>query len=238
MLTRMLSAAGLIVRIAEYKASLAGLAAGRSAFAVLGSLIAGLVALGGLATLSGAGYIALEAFVGGTTALAVIGGILLLVATVILIIANRRGSRGGASLPEKDARKNVAKDEEMLRSMLGMNKDEPKNDGVRAAPRTPPTPEFDFGVMLNNPKLLMAAGIAMLGLLGPGRMFRTVRLATAIGSIAALANRVMKEQRETRGRETQSRESQVREDQGRDDQGRDDQGRKDQGRADDGSRRG
>lgn len=218
MLTRMLSAVGLIVRIAEYKASLAGLAAGRSAFAVSGSLIAGLVALGGLATLSGAAYIALEAFVGDTIALAAIGGLLLLVATVIWAVANRRGSRGGASLPEKEARKNVAKDEAMLRSMLGLNDDEPRNDGARPRPRTPPSPEFDIGVMLENPKLLMAAGIAMIGLLGPGRMFRTLRLATAIGSIAALANRVMKEQRETQGRETQGRER--------------------QGRADDGSHRG
>jgi hypothetical protein len=47
--------------------------------------------------------------------------------------------------------------------------------------------------------VLMAAGFALLGLLGPGRLLRTIRIATALASATALANRAISEHQDKRG---------------------------------------
>lgn len=193
MFTRAFNVVGLIVRIAEAKASLLAFAARRSVVAMLGYFIAAIVALGGLAILLGAGYVALEAIVGVSIALTAVGVCLLLIASLIWIIANRREKGTGEPMTEDDVRKNVARDEDLLRSKLGMTNDEDKPNFERPGPRTRSSPQFDSFKSLDDPKVLMAAGFALLGLLGPGRLFRTVRIATALASIAALASRAITE---------------------------------------------
>ena len=199
MLTRAFNVIGLIVRIAEWKVHLLAFAARRSAIAMLGYLIAAVVAFGGVAILLGAGYVALEAIVGVSVALAVVGVFLLVVASVIWILANRRGRSTGQSITEHDAWENVARDEELLRSKLGMNNNETKPDSKRSEPRTRPSPQTDSDEGLDDPMVLVAAGFAMLGMLGPGRLFRTVRIATALASVTALANRALNEHRDKQG---------------------------------------
>lgn len=199
MLTRLFHVADLIVRIAEWKACLLGFAAKRSAIAMLGHLVAAIVALGGLAVLLGAGYVALEVIVGASIAMVLVGVFLLLSASLIWFIANQHGKSTGRAMTERDARKIAARDGELLRSMLGMTNDDPEPNSKRSRPRIQSSPESDAIKGLDNPKVAMAAGFALLGLLGPGRLFRTVRIATALASVAALANRAIIEHRDKQG---------------------------------------
>ncbi len=199
MLTRLFSIAGLIVRIAEWKASLLAFAARRSAIAMMGYLVAAIVALGGLAVLLGAAYVALEAVVGASLAMAAVGVFLLLAASLIWIVSYQRGKSKGQVMTEHDAWKNVARDEEMLRSLLGLTNDEDKPNFKRPGPSTQPSPQSNAMEGFDNPKVAMAAGFALLGLLGPGRLFKTVRIATALASVAALAHRAINEHAEKQG---------------------------------------
>jgi hypothetical protein len=166
---------------------------------MLGYSIAAIVALGGMAVLLGAGYVALETIVGVAVAMAAVGVFLLLIASGIWIIASRRGRSTGQSITEHDAWTNVARDEELLRSMLGMTNNNAKPDFTRPGPRIHLSPQSDAVSGFDDPKIVMAAAFAMLGLLGPGRLIRTVRTATALASVAALANRAVNEHRDKQG---------------------------------------
>lgn len=199
MLTRAFHVVGLIVRIAEWKVSLLAFAARRSAIAMLGYLIAAIVALGGMGVLLGAGYVALEPVVGVPLAMAAVGVCLLLAASTLWVIANRRGRSTGHSISEHDAWTNVARDEELLRSMLGMNNIAPKTGSVRPGPRIHPSPQSDSAYGFDDPKVVVAAAFAMLSLLGPFRILRVIRTATAVASVAALANRAINEHRDKEG---------------------------------------
>lgn len=192
MLTRAFNAAGLIVRIAEWKARLLAFGARRSAIALMGALFAAILALGGMAILLGAGYVALEAIVGVPTAMAIIGAFLLIVASIIWIIAQQKGANPHDGVTEIEARKQAARDEESLRAALGLTQQDGSSSGhatpgARMARPATPVPPLDA------PKVLMAAGFAALGLLGPVRLLRTVRIATTLASITALAKRAIDE---------------------------------------------
>ncbi len=199
MLKRVFNVAGLIVRIAEWKVCVLAASARRSAIALLGYFVAAIIAFGGLMALLGAGYVALEEVVGASLAMVAVGAVLLLIASAVWLIARGRGRGTGEDLSEHDARSRLVRDEEMLLRKLGMNTDEAKagtsGDERRVARAT--VPESVTGI--DNPKVILAAGFAMLGLLGPVRLLRTVRIATAVGSIAALANRAINEHRDKRG---------------------------------------
>ena len=199
MLTRAFHVIGLIVRIAEWKVSLLAFAARRSAITMLGYFIASIVALGGIAVLLGAGYVALEAVVGVPLAMTAVGVFLLIVASIIWIVASRRGRSTGQSITEHEAWNNVSRDEESLRTMLGMNTKEPKPDFARPGPRIHPSPQSDSAYGFDDPKVVVAAAFAMLSLLGPFRILRAVRTATAVASVAALANRAINEHRDKQG---------------------------------------
>lgn len=187
MLSRAFEVMGLVVRIAEWKATMLGFSVKRSAIAMLGYLIAAIVALGGMVVLLGAGYVALEAIAGVAIALSAVGVSLLLIASIIVIIANRRGRSTGHAPTEEDVRESAASDEELLRARLRLS-----NKGAKQSFEGPAS-QSDAVKGLENPKVAMAAGFALLGLVGPGRLFRTVRIATALWSMAALAHRAINE---------------------------------------------
>jgi len=198
MFTRAFNVAGLLVQIAEWKASLIAFAARRSMIAMLGCLIAVIVALGGLAILLGAGYVALETIVGVPIAMAATGAFLLLIASLIWLIARQRGKSTESTTTEREVRGYIARDKELLSSMLGINNNEAES-ARRSGPRVRPSAQTASSVNLDNPKVLMAAGFALLGLLGPGRLFRTIRIATALASVTALANRAISEHQDKQG---------------------------------------
>ena len=190
MLTRAFNVIGLVVRNAEWKAHLATFAAKRSVIAMLGYLIAAIVALGGLAILLGAGYVTLEPIVGVPYAMAAVGVFLLLIASLIWLVANQKSKGTDDSLTEPEARKNAERDAEKLRSALGLT-DEDEPDDTPAGPHSQDSEQSDVTRALKDPKVAIAAAVATLGLVGPGRLFRTVRIAAGIASIAAIANRVI-----------------------------------------------
>lgn len=210
MLTRAFNVIGMIVRIAECKASLLGFAARRSAIAMLGSLLAAIVAIGGMAVLLGAGYVELKAIVGVSLAMAAVGVCLLLIASFIWIIAIRRGKGTGHAMTEHDAENSAARDQELLRSMLGMTNNEAEPGLTHPGPRIRPLRGSNAINGLDDPKVLMAAGFAMLGLLGPGGLLRALRTAASLASVAALANRAVNEHRHKKGTESGPRPSDAR----------------------------
>ncbi|MCC5785291.1 MAG: hypothetical protein JJU33_01165 [Phycisphaerales bacterium] len=189
MLTRAFNVIGLVVRNAEWKAHLAAFAAKRSVIAMLGYLIAAIVALGGLSILLGAGYVTLVPIVGVPYAMAAVGVFLLLIASLIWLVASQKGKGTDDTLTEHQARENAERDAEQLRSALGLTDDEP--DAKPGGPPTQTSEQSDVTKALKDPKVAIAAAVATLGLVGPGRLFRTVRIAAGIASIAAIANRVI-----------------------------------------------
>lgn len=193
MFTRAFNVIGLFFQIIGWKARLHVLAVRRSVFAMLGFLVAAIVALGGLMILLGAGFVALEAIVGVSIAMVAVGVFLLFIAITIWILASQRGKGTGEAMTENETQQRAAKDEEELRSMLGMTREEDKPSSNRPGPRTHSSLQPDSADGLDNPKVVLAAGVALLGLLGPGRLFRSMRFAAALASITALAYRAVNE---------------------------------------------
>lgn len=191
MFTRVFNVAGLIARLAEWKSMLALYATRRSAMAVGGYFAAATLAALGLCVLLGAGYIAIVEFVGPAIALGAIGALLLLIATVVALVARRHGRTPENGITEASTREKVARGEKLLLSMLGFSDADNDAQKQRAQVRD----ETPSNTSLNDPKVMLAAGFAVLGLLGPGRVFRTIRIASAIGSVVALANRAVVDSR-------------------------------------------
>jgi hypothetical protein len=198
MFTRAFNVAGLLVQIAEWKASLIGFAAKRSMMAMLGCLVATIVALSGLAVLLGAGYVAFEAIVGVPVAMAATGAFLLMLASLIWLIARQRGKSTESTTTEREVSGYITRDKELLSSMLGITNSEAEPTR-RSGPRVRSSAHTAPSVNLESPMVLMAAGFALLGLLGPGRLLRTIRIATALASATALANRAISEHQDKRG---------------------------------------
>lgn len=194
MLTRVFNVAGLIVRLAKWKVLLAALSVKRSIIAIIAQIFAAFVALGGMAVLLGAGFVALEAVIGVSLALTAVGLFLLIVASVIWMVAKKQGKSMVESVSESEVREHDASDEQRLVSQLGITNDEERPKMNEAGTQYRSAAESDSTNNFDNPKVALAAGFAMLGLLGPGRMFRTVRLASSVGSIIALTGRAISNQ--------------------------------------------
>ncbi|TVQ62437.1 MAG: hypothetical protein EA379_05270 [Phycisphaerales bacterium] len=177
------------------KSRLALYAAQRSATAVVGFFAAATLAVLGVAGLLGAGYVVMAERFGSPIALGAVGVTLLLIAASVALIASRHARSSEQGVTEASTRECILKGEEMLRSVLGIT--DVDNEAREKSAHT--RDDGPVNTNLDSPKVMMAAGFAVLGLLGPGRVFRAIRIATAVGSLAALANRAITDSRNKEG---------------------------------------
>lgn len=193
MFNRAFRVVGLVVRVAEAKASVRTFAARRSVMLMLGNAIGVVMACFGFSILLGAGYIALEPVVGVPVAMVAVGVTLIAVAAAISIIAGLRSKGPDRVTTEQDAQARVERVEQLLRSTLGLTnktpESEPRLTSREQSPQSTPHSETFKG--FDDPKVLLSAAVAIIGLLGPRSVFRSMRIAAALGSASTVMTKLV-----------------------------------------------
>lgn len=185
MLTRVFDTAGLLASLAETKVQLGFCAVRRTAVATQLQLAASVLTLAASIGLAGALYIMLVPRFGAPGALAAVSGLGLVLAGAVWSIA-RQTARGGVSgWKEQALRRSIEKQREDLSIAIGTA--EPKVDD--ASPQSVPPSPSSAATMLSDPKVLVAAAVAVVGLIGPWRALRAMQLASALAATTAFARR-------------------------------------------------
>ncbi|TVQ74988.1 MAG: phage holin family protein [Phycisphaeraceae bacterium] len=188
MLKRVFNGARLLTRIAELKGRLGLYAAKQAGKATIGFASAAFLAVVAVIGLHSAAYIALAPYLGSAGALAAVSVVGLGFAAVVLLISRGYARRNASSIPDKELREEITMQQERLRSMFGISDQDDGNAQTNGKFSSNGATHSEGKI---DPKIIAAAGLAAAGLLGPSRIFRSLRFTAALVSTAALVNKAM-----------------------------------------------